>query len=140
MVVTAKGNLVKNKFVILCVDDEENPLVLRKFLLQKAGYEVITAKSAMEALKLACSESVDLVLSDHLMPGLTGTEMARQMKLEHPGLPVVLLSGMNEIPVGAEVADVFLSKVEGPDRLCQEIAAILNGATPGQSSKVRPLP
>ena len=51
--------MVKNKFVILCVDDEENPLVLRKFLLQKAGYEVITAKSGLEALKIASSEAID---------------------------------------------------------------------------------
>jgi len=124
----AIGAMVKNKFVILCVDDEENPLVLRKFLLQKAGYEVITAKSGLEALKIASSEAIDLVLSDHLMPGITGTELARQMKLEHPKLPVVLLSGMNEIPTGADAADLFLSKVEGPDRLCQEIAAVLNGS------------
>lgn len=58
----AIGAMVKNKFVILCVDDEENPLVLRKFLLQKAGYEVITAKSGLEALKIASSEAIDLVL------------------------------------------------------------------------------
>ncbi len=113
------------KFRILCVDDEETPLILRKLLLQKAGYEVITARSAEEALVLANSSTVDLVLSDYLMPGTTGTELAEQFKSRHPDLPIVLLSGLNEIPTDAAIADGFLSKVEGPERLCQEIAAVL---------------
>ena len=40
--------------------------------------------------------------------------------------PVVLLSGVNEIPIGADVADAFLSKVEGPDSLCEKVAVVLN--------------
>jgi CheY-like chemotaxis protein len=116
----------QHRAVILCVDDEENPLVLRRLVLEKAGYEVITAKSANEALAILGLRRVHLVLSDHLMPGITGAEFARQIKAQEPGLPVVLLSGVDEIPVGADSADLFLSKVEGPDRLCEEIAAVLN--------------
>ena len=63
--------------VILCVDDEENPLMLRKLVLQKAGFEVITANSAKQALKRLGSRKVDLVLSDQLIPGTTGTELAQ---------------------------------------------------------------
>lgn len=117
---------MRQKFRILCVDDEENPLVLRKFLLEKAGYDVITAKSAEEALEIAGRENVDLVLSDYLMPGTTGAELARRVKVRRPDLPVVLLSGVNEIPAGADIADAFLSKVEGPERLCQQIASVLS--------------
>ena len=116
----------QHKFRILCVDDEETPLVLRKCLLQKAGYDVITARSAQEALALASSNRVDLVLSDYLMPGVTGTELAHQFKEQYPELPIVLLSGVNEIPVGADLADAFLSKVEGPEQLCQQIATVLS--------------
>jgi len=117
------------KYLILCVDDEENPLVLRKFLLQKAGYEVITARSAKEALEIAARRHLDLVLSDYLMPGTTGTELAQQVKTRYPELPVVLISGVNEIPSGAEVADAFLSKIEGPEKLCEQIAAVLSERT-----------
>ena len=120
--------MILNKAVILCVDDEENPLVLRKLVLQKAGYEVITARSAKEALEISRSRGVDLVLTDHLMPGTTGAELARQIKLHSPATRVVLLSGVNEIPVGADAADIFLSKVEGPDSLCKKIAALLGGS------------
>ena len=121
--------MVQHKAVILCVDDEERPLVLRKLVLQKAGYEVLTANSAKEALDVVGSRKVDLVLSDHLMPGTSGVELAQQIKARYPNLPVVLLSGVNEIPVGADSADAFLTKVEGPDKLCKEIAAVLSTFT-----------
>ena len=113
------------KFRILCVDDEETPLVLRKLLLQKAGYDVLTAGTAEEALRVASSSAIDLVLSDYLMPGTTGTELAQEFKRRHPALPFVLISGVNEIPSDAAIADRFLSKVEGPERLCQELAIVL---------------
>ncbi|SRR5581483_1975481 len=112
---------------ILCVDDESNPLVLRKLVLEKAGYEVITARSGQEALEILASRVVDLVLSDHLMPGMSGAELAQQIKSQRPKLPVVLISGVNEMPAGASVADAFVSKVEGPDVLRNRIAAVLHG-------------
>jgi CheY-like chemotaxis protein len=116
----------ERKPIILCVDDEESPLVLRKLVLQRAGYEVLTANSGTEALRLALAHRVDLVLSDHLMPGMTGTELAQQLKALNPELPILLISGVNEIPPGSNVADIFLSKVEGPDVLCRQVADVLN--------------
>lgn len=116
----------QHKAVILCVDDELNPLTLRRLVLQKAGYEVLTASSGKEALELVNSRHVDLVLSDHLMPGMQGTELAQQLKERHPKLPVILISGVNELPAGSANANAFLSKIEGPDALCKEVAAILN--------------
>src|SRR5437588_11008752 len=92
----AKGDWVgPSKVVILCVDDEENPLILRKLVLEKAGYEVVTASSGRKALEILQSQSVHLVLSDLLMPGMAGTELARQIKDRHPKLPVILVSGVN---------------------------------------------
>jgi CheY-like chemotaxis protein len=116
----------EHKTVILCVDDEQNPLKLRKLVLQRAGYEVLTASSAKEALEVVASRKIDLVLSDHLMPGMHGTELAEQIKAKHPKLPVILLSGVNELPAGSTIANAFISKIEGPDALCKEVAAVLN--------------
>lgn len=114
-----------SKPIILCVDDEPNSLVLRKLVLQKAGYEVLTANSAVAALDVLASSRVDLVLSDQLMPGVTGTELARQIKDKWPSLPVILISGVNEIPPDSEIADLFMSKVEGPIMMCQNINDVL---------------
>lgn len=113
------------KPVILCVDDEKNPLTLRKMVLERAGYEVLTASSAAEAIDLLSRNHVDLVVSDYLMPGVVGTELAKQVKKSHPLIPFILLSGVNEIPDDASCADLFISKVEGPATMCSKIATIL---------------
>jgi CheY-like chemotaxis protein len=119
--------LVQDKYVILCVDDEENSLALRKLVLEKSGYEVVTASSVNDALARFSPDEFDLVLSDILMPGRPGTDLAREIKNTYPNFPVVLLSGVNELPPDASYADAFISKVEGPIRMCEKISAVLNG-------------
>jgi DNA-binding NtrC family response regulator len=119
--------------IILCVDDEEIPLFFRKLVLQKAGFEVLTARSAALALEVLATSKVDLVLSDVLMPNVLGTELARLIKQDHPGMPVVLVSGVNEIPSEAVHADMFISKLEGPVAMCEKIKALLNSVRPTAS-------
>jgi DNA-binding NtrC family response regulator len=113
------------KELILCVDDEENQLAVRKLVLESKGYEVLTAASGRQALDVLAQYQVDLVLSDHLMPGLTGAELARQIKAQKPELPVILISAVNEIPADAVYADLFMSKLDGPMAMCENIAAML---------------
>src|SRR6185437_11780856 len=79
-----RKRLVPSKSIILCVDDEPNALMLRRLVLEKAGYSVVTAPSSAEALRILSNTPVDLVLSDQLMPGGTGTDLARQVKARHP--------------------------------------------------------
>jgi len=119
--------LDQDKFIILCVDDEQNSLALRKLVLEKSGYEVVTAASVNEALARFSPDEFDLVLSDIMMPGRPGTDLAREIKTTYPDFPVVLLSGVNELPPEASYADAFISKVEGPIRMCEKIAAVLGG-------------
>ena len=118
--------MAESKAVILCVDDEENALLLRRLILEREGYEVMTALSGKQALEIVATHAVDLVVSDHLMPGVTGADLAREVKTIRPGLPVILLSGVNEIPNEADSADLFLSKLEGPVRLCESISLLLS--------------
>ncbi len=68
---------------------------------------------------------VDLVLTDLLMPGLSGTDLAREIKQRRPNLPVVLYSGVKEVPLDVALADLFLSKVEGPAAMCEKLSEIL---------------
>jgi DNA-binding NtrC family response regulator len=111
---------------ILCVDDKELPLALRKLVLEMQGYQVIAANSASDAMRALSDHIVDLVLTDQVMPGGTGTELAQSIKRRWPGLPIILISGINEIPPDAVHADLFISKVEGPAALCAKISAILS--------------
>ena len=110
---------------ILCVDDEAGALYVRRILLERAGYGVLTATNAGEALTIFGSSKIDVVVSDHLLPGVTGTEMARQMKLAKPDVPILLLSGVVDLPDGTEHTDRFLGKSEGPSKLLQTIAELL---------------
>ena len=116
-----------SSITILCVDDEETPRTLRKLILQKQGYQVITAASGVEALEVLNRENISLVLSDQMMPGMTGTELAKVIKAGRPAMPVILISGDNEIPEEAMYADGFVSKVEGPERLFQAVVEVLQG-------------
>jgi CheY-like chemotaxis protein len=125
------------KELILCVDDEENQLAVRKLVLESKGYAVLTAPSGQQALALLAQHSVDLVLSDHLMPGLTGAELARQIKAQKPELPVILISAVNEIPADAAYADLFMSKLDGPIAMCENIAAMLARAKDGSGNSSR---
>lgn len=113
------------KITILCVDDEEIPRTLRTLILRKHGYRVIAAASGAEAIELVSREKVDLVLTDQMMPSMSGTELATSVKTAQPGMPVILISGMNEIPIGADSADRFVSKVGGPELLFRTIAEVL---------------
>jgi CheY-like chemotaxis protein len=119
--------VVPQKTIILCVDDEENALILRRMVLEKSGFEVLTASSAREAQEVLATRSVDLILSDQLMPGITGTELARTVKTMYPQIPFVLVSGVNEMPEGIELTDLFISKLEGPVILIQKITQLLTG-------------
>jgi CheY-like chemotaxis protein len=116
---------MKNE-VILCVDDEETSLLLRKPVLEQAGYEVMVAASAIQALEIISSRKIDLLLTDYLMPGQTGTELARAAKNICPELPVILLSGVTELPPDMENVDLFVSKIEGPQSMCEKVGAVLN--------------
>jgi CheY-like chemotaxis protein len=117
--------MASNNITILCVDDEDTPRMLRKLILQKQGYEVVAAASGREALALLDQGGIDLVLSDQMMPGMTGTELTKSIKASRPAMPVILISGVNEIPPDAVYADRFVSKVGGPELLFQAVAEVL---------------
>ena len=117
--------MVPSSITILCVDDEETPRTLRKLILQKQGYQVITAASGAEALEVLSRANISLVLSDQMMPGMTGTELTKSVKAMRPAMPVILISGVNEVPEDASYADRFISKVGGPELLFKTVADVL---------------
>lgn len=122
---------------VLCVDDEPNALVIRKMLFQHAGYTVLAALNAETALQLFKLNDVDVVVSDHLMPGQSGADLARQMKALKPNVPIALLSGVRDVSNGVELADAFISKTEGPTQLLERVAALLKSSSESQDGESR---
>jgi two-component system response regulator CpxR len=104
---------MRPKKTILCVDDNEQALSVRKFLLETRGYKVISVTSGAEALAVlrkASQGSVDLLLTDLAMPVLDGNELILQAKQLHPALPALLLTGVMKHFDRPTRADVYLSK------------------------------
>lgn len=98
---------------ILCVEDNEQVLGVRKFLLETRGYRVLAMTSAAEALeylKDAVQGSIDLLLADLIMPVMDGNELIRRAKQLQPGLPALLVSGTVSSFDRAAAADAFLPK------------------------------
>lgn len=101
---------MRPKKTILCVDDNEQALAVRKFLLETRGYRVVTAVSAHDAIEVFRNGGIDLVLGDLIMPQMDGNEMVRRMKEIAPEIPMMLLSGTVKAFDRACHADAFLPK------------------------------
>jgi len=111
--------------IILCVDDDATGLRFRQLMLEAKGYRVLLATSAEEGMEVFRSNPVDLVVTDHLMARTVGTEMAAAMKRLKPHVPIILLTGSNSPPIGAENADAYVCKGDGPEVLLNRISALL---------------
>jgi CheY-like chemotaxis protein len=114
--------------VLLAEDDR----ALRRFLevvLERAGYQVFSASDGLEAMKLVLSASIDVVVTDAIMPNLSGHEFCRFLRssptLSH--LPIILLSALErkDRNPGSEQADAFLTKPVSGEKLIECIEKLL---------------
>jgi CheY-like chemotaxis protein len=111
--------------LILCIDDADIALRVRKLLLGHEGYNVLTASSGEDGLELFRQNPIELVIADHFLSGKTGIEIAREMKELRPEVPILIMSAAIDKPEGLEFADGFLAKGESPDVLLDTIAELL---------------
>jgi len=114
---------------VLLVEDDP---ALRRYLeivLQRAGYEVVSAADGLEAIKFLLGDRVDVVITDALMPNLDGYELCRFVRSsEHLAhLPIILLSALD--PKNStdedEQVDAFLAKPVSPEDLLARITEVL---------------
>jgi CheY-like chemotaxis protein len=117
---------MKPKRTILCVDDNEQALSIRKVMLETRGYRVLTSTSGEEALEQFRKGGIDLVLTDLIMPGLDGTKLIDEIKKLSPQTPAILLSGKVRIYDRDTRADVFLPKgMYAPAELLERVRVLL---------------
>ena len=81
------------KMKILLVDDEERFLETTQKLLVRKGYKILTAGSGTEALQILASQTIHVVILDVKMPGMDGLEVLKQIKMLHPLVEVIMLTG-----------------------------------------------
>lgn len=112
---------------VLCIDDEEPGLRVRKMLLESAGHRVLTARSGGEGIRMFQSEPVDAVIVDYWMSGMNGVTVARELKRLRPSTPIIILSAYGTLLDEAlGVADIWIRKgEEDPQYLLAKITELL---------------
>jgi len=117
---------------ILLVEDEESLRVMTRTLLVQSGYHVLDADSGAQALEIAHrhEETIHLLLTDVVLPGMRGRELAERMVLFRPDLRVLLMSGYTDHAIAAQgVLDVgtfFLQRPFTRDALTREVRKVLD--------------
>lgn len=134
---------MRPKKTILCVDDNEQLLSVRTFLLETRGYRVIavtTAHEALEVLERALPGAIDLLLCDLIMPQMDGNDLVRRAKAINPALPALIISGTVHAADRALYADVFLPKgASSPAELIERVR-ILVARKRGPKKVIQPQP
>lgn len=110
---------------ILLIDDNAIQAATRQAILRRAGYEaiaVLNPKQALEQLHNGAGSRVDLVITDHIMPGMNGSEFVRELRRTYPELPVLVISGLAEAEAEYEGLNVmFRMKPLQPDYLLASV-------------------
>jgi signal transduction histidine kinase/ActR/RegA family two-component response regulator len=117
---------------ILLVEDEESVRKLARRALEASGYTVLQAASPLEALEIAARHSgqLDLLLTDVMMPDLTGRQLADRLTVSRPGLAVLFMSGYAEDAIvhhgRLDPDTAFLQKPFAPESLAHKVRAMLD--------------
>lgn len=116
---------------ILCVDDQVENLRVRAMLLEQFGCEVVQVQDHQSTLREVTEDGIDLIVIDyHLAQGATGEEIARDVRVMRPELPLVMLTGDSKLPDSASqsVDAVLIKGASNPRALLDLIEKLLPGA------------
>src|SRR3954470_22082449 len=127
---------------ILLVEDEASVRNVTREVLESEGYRVVEAEDAIDGIRV-CEQfrgKIDLVLTDVVMPGMNGRDMARKLSERHVGLKVMFMSGYTDNPVLREAfADyhtVYLQKPFTVQTLCGKVKDMHAGRMPAEYDEV----
>jgi two-component system response regulator CpxR len=112
---------------VLCIDDEQTALQLRRTLLESAGYKVLAAKSGALGIQIFGSEPVHAVVLDYWMADMNGLQVARQLRKVNPSVPIIILSAYGELlDESLGIADLWIRKgEEDPQYLLKKLGQLL---------------
>jgi two-component system, cell cycle sensor histidine kinase and response regulator CckA len=117
---------------LLVVENEASIIALVQMALERHGYVVLTAESGSEALRLAAIHPgpIDLLITDVVMPDLSGPDLARRLVAERPGMPALFMSGYMDDALGEDVSTFrvpvdFIQKPFSPSALTAKVREML---------------
>lgn len=116
---------------VLVIDDNPTQLRVREAVLSGAGFSVLTATSAEEALELLrnpeASSGLRVIVTDHVLPGASGDSFVRELRNFSPSVPVLVITGMDEAePEYAGLGVKFLLKPCAPEDLISHVRQAFN--------------
>jgi CheY-like chemotaxis protein len=119
---------------ILLIDDNAIQAATRQTILRRAGYFVFAALNPQRALEQfrenQFPEEIDMVITDHIMPGMNGAEFVRELRTIHPELPVLVISGLDEAEAEyGGLTVLFRQKPLLPDALLASVHSLLKTRT-----------
>ncbi len=124
----------QRRLTLLVVDDDALVAMGTVASLEDLGHDVIEAHSGQEALaKLQQHPEIDIVMTDHAMPGMTGLELIQRLAVSHPGLPIILATGYAELPRGADPNIPRLGKPFRQEEIIAAIDGLMQGRVPRRS-------
>jgi CheY-like chemotaxis protein/two-component sensor histidine kinase len=128
--VEVAANITGGKERILFVDDEEALVQLGKEMLTDLGYDVIERTNSLEALELFKSRPdwFDLVITDMTMPKMTGIELARELTLIRPAMPIIICTGFSEEITTENVKDMGIKELIMKPIIQRQLAAAVRRA------------
>lgn len=132
---TTKPEAPRGSETILLVEDADWVRKLARQLLERAGYRVVEASGAEEAIRIIDTSTngtkIDLVLTDVIMPGMSGNDMSKQLLTKRPDLPVLYMSGYTDDAIVQhgvlEPGINFIQKPFSPDALALKVREVLDG-------------
>jgi CheY-like chemotaxis protein len=118
--------------VILCIDDEDLGLEIRKMVLEREGFSVLTAKDGVTGLSLFDTEQqIDAVVVDYAMPGMDGGQVAAILRKRKPDIPILMLSAYVALPEEVmRVVSVSATKGDGAFTLVEKLKELLQANAP----------
>jgi CheY-like chemotaxis protein len=133
------GQRLAGQKTILCVEDDDLELKLRKMLFEASEFLVLPATSANLALEIFKSQRVDAVVMDYWLSGKSGTAVAEEMKRFRPRVPIVMLSGSPALPGENMVVDTWLRKgAVDPDDIVDEVKRLISLRTDSLRTDTQP--
>jgi DNA-binding NtrC family response regulator len=117
---------MNSRSTVLYVDDNPKARRLLSAVLQQNNFEVITAEGSTEAIALINNAWFDLALVDYGLPGMTGAQLAQEIRGHEPGMPIVLISGLKSIPKGElTYVDAYCGEGTTLDNLVETMHALV---------------
>ena len=118
---------------LLVVDDEPSILTLLKFNLEQSGFEVLTAENGNDALEIATTEDLTLIVLDLMLPGIDGMDVCKTLRQEKINTPILMLTAKDDEfdkILGLELgADDYMTKPFSPREVVARVKAILRRTT-----------